>query len=57
MYGVPQYLTFDNPAEQCMSDTELTKHIKKHSINYLTIEPGFHNQKAVEGVIREARRK
>ena len=31
MYDVPEYLTFDNSAEQCIPDTEFMKQIKKNT--------------------------
>ena len=57
MYGVPEYLPFDNSSEQCIPGTEFMKQVKTHSIKYHTIEPDYHNQNATEGVITKVRRK
>ena len=56
-FGVPEYLTFDGAAEQCGKNTLFMKQVIKHDIKKHRSEPHRHNENAVEGVIREIRRR
>ena len=56
-FGVPEYLTFDGAADQCGKCTLFMKQVIKHGVHKLLSEPRIHNENAVEGVIREIRRR
>ena len=52
-FDIPYNLTFGGSREQCGKNTTFMDEIRKHSINYYISEANLHNQKEVEGVIRE----
>ena len=56
-FGAPEKLTFDGSKEQTKKGTEFMKQIRTHNIDYHICEPDLHNQKHVEGVVREIRRR
>ena len=56
-WEVPEKLTFDGAPEQSGKGTKFMKQIHKHGITWHVSEPYRPDQNAVEGVIREIRRK
>ena len=56
-FGVPESLTFDGSKEQTGKNTTFMKQIRSNNIKHHIIEPEFHQQNPVEGVIRELRKK
>ena len=56
-FGVPETLRFDGSKEQTGRNTEFTKQIRKHNIDFKISEPELHNQSPAEGVVREVRRR
>ena len=55
--GVPKELIFDGSREQCKKNTKFMQTVRKYGINYHILEPHYHNQNPVEGVVRELRQK